>query len=92
MDNFNLSENEADVIKKFKVSMDQINDSFRVKQSFFIDNINQLSYKEKFFQVAEEHTEIHDFKDQKIVEYEEKNNGDTEKAVLELIKDFKKTL
>tara|TARA_R100001460_G_C3519764_1_gene172424 strand:+ start:43 stop:972 length:930 start_codon:yes stop_codon:yes gene_type:complete len=54
--------------------------------------INQLSYKEKFFQVAEEHPEIHDFKDKKIVEYEKTNNGDTEKAVLELIKDFKKTL
>ena len=43
-----LSENEADVIKKFKVSMDQINDSFRVKQSFFIENINQLNSDEFF--------------------------------------------
>lgn len=54
--------------------------------------LNQLSSRERFFQVAEEHPEIHAFKEQKIFEYEKTNNGDTEKAVLELIKDFEKTL
>jgi hypothetical protein len=43
-----LSENEDDVIKKFKVSMDQINDSFRVKQSFFINKIKKLN-RDKFY-------------------------------------------
>ena len=54
--------------------------------------INLLSYREKFFQVAEEHPEIHAFKEQKMKEYKKTHNEDMEKAVSELIKDFKKTL
>jgi RNA-directed DNA polymerase len=46
----NLSKNEVDVINKFKASMDLINDSFRVKQNFFIDKINQLN-RDKFFNI-----------------------------------------
>lgn len=54
--------------------------------------INQLSYRQKFFQVAEEHPEIHAFKEQKMKEYKKTHNEDMEKAISELIKDFKKTL
>ena len=56
----------------------------RISLKFKTDNkektIKELSYREKFFQVAEKHPEIFDFKDQKIFEYEKTNNGEHGKS------------